>query len=439
MRITLVVSTFLTGALLASSAVEAATQWDANDYTLYSGDFANDGRTGVLYIAKSPSNPSGIARSNPDGSGPNMPLQSWASNYLGIPWSSNQYKVIVADFNGDHCADIFLQSIVPGDNYLLLTSCTGTTKGQVLAISQTIHNNAMGLVWSADQHAIIAGDFNGDGKADLFLQMASPAAVNAIVLADPNGQFTSTAPAQTWPEFFLGFHWSTARAIVYAANFNAGDTRADLLVQARPLFVEIPYDPAFVVPSYLPAMNGIAFSESSTAPIFASSGSVSPATQPWSRFSNGIDWSPLTSTLIVGDYSGDGRADILVQAKTSTQTTYLLTANSSGAPYPASPTTVFSNVPLSKDSAVLIAGNFAGTAAGIYVQAPSASGTNYVIDSVGSTATASAADSSQSYAYVYDALGRVTTVTYSKGFSGYTTSYGYDAAGNRTSRVTVVN
>ena len=157
----------------------ATTEWNAQDYDLYSGDFNGDGKTDILYVAKDPSMPSGIALSN--GTGPNIAWQSWASNFLGINWSGNAYNVIVADFNGDGKADILLQSKTPGNSYLLLTSSTGL----VVGISQTIANGAMGLTWSADQHHIVAGDFNGDHKADLFLQEQMPRVPTLLYLPMP--------------------------------------------------------------------------------------------------------------------------------------------------------------------------------------------------------------------------------------------------------------
>ena len=39
---------------------------------------------------------------------------------------------------------------------------------------------------------------------------------------------------------------------------------------------------------------------------------------------------------------------------------------------------------------------------------------------------------SSQFTYTYDALGRVTSVTYVAGTFTYTTTYSYDAAGNRT-------
>src|SRR4029079_12128134 len=101
-----------------------------------------------------------------DGSGPNISGQSWASNYLGIPWHSGTYKAFVADFNGDGKADILLQRQSPGDHYLLFAN----SAGQINAINQTIAYNLGGQIWSADAHRLVVGDFNGDGKRDVFLQ-----------------------------------------------------------------------------------------------------------------------------------------------------------------------------------------------------------------------------------------------------------------------------
>ena len=366
--------------LSLSCLVHAQGTWDAQDYDLYSGDFDGDGNTDILYVAKSASRSSGIARS--DGTAPDIAWQSWPSNFLGIQWSGNAYNVIVADFNGDGKADIFLQSVAPGNSFLLLTNSVG----QVAGITQTIPESAMGLLWSADQHHIVAGAFTGTAtghpQAGLFLQATGSSGTNAIVLSDPNGMFTSASPSQTWSDGYLGFKWSTQNANVYAGDFN-GDGMADLLIQAKPGFVLIDFDVPITVPTYPPNMNGVVLAQAGT-PIFAATG-----VQAWSRMSNGVDWSPLTNTIVVAE-NGFGPATVILQARSGTESSYELQGSASGGIFSAGATALASNIGLSADSYRLITGDFAGgTNAGVFYQTLTSAGTNYVSDSLGPAMTAS--------------------------------------------------
>ncbi|MES1190002.1 MAG: FG-GAP-like repeat-containing protein [Steroidobacter sp.] len=364
------------GLLSQFSTVYASTSWSAQDYDLYPGDFNGDGKTDILYVAKDPSKLSGIALS--DGTAPNINWQSWTSSFLNVLWSNNQYNVIVADFNGDGKADIFLQSSTPGDNYLLFTDSTGRVAG----ISQVVSNSALGLVWSSDQHKIIAGNFCGGARAGLFLQAVSSSGADAIVCSDTNGTFTS-GPAQTWTDGFLGLDWSTQGANVYAGDFN-GDGKTDLLVQAKPKFVSIGVDDIpIVIPTYPSNMNGVAFSQGGTSPFQLAN------VQTWSRMDKGVDWSPLTNTLVVGNFNSDIAADVIFQAKYSGQTSYLLFGNTSGAAFSTAPMAISANVTLTSDATRLIVGNFGGggSGAGTYAQTLTAGGTNYVSSSVGATIT----------------------------------------------------
>jgi RHS repeat-associated protein len=375
--------------LAVTGVVHATTEWNAQDYDLYSGDFNGDGKSDILYIAKNPNLPSGIATSTGTGNtaAPTTAWQSWDSNYLGINWSANAYNVIVADFNGDGKADIFLQSKTStGQSYLLLTSSAGL----VVAITQPIPNGTLGLTWSADQQHLIAGAFGGLPKAGLFLQATSPQGTNYVVLTDTSGQF-HLAPVQSWTDGFLGFKWSTKNANVFAGDFN-GDGRTDLLIQAKPNFTMINYDVPFPIPTYPPNMNGVVLAQTGST-IFTSAG-----VQTWSRMSNGVDWSPLTNNVIIGT-TGTGPAVVILQAKNSGKTSYELvgsaiasaTASSSSAIFPSSATALSSNVSLSADTYQLIAGNYSGgSGVGLYYQSLTSAGTNYVTDTVAATTTASA-------------------------------------------------
>jgi RHS repeat-associated protein len=356
--------------LMAAAKGYAATDWSAQDYDLYAGDFNGDGKADVLYIAKDPSKASGIALS--DGTGPNIPFQSWPANYLGIPWYGNHYTVIVADFNGDGHADVLLQSNTPGDSYLLQSD----SHGNIIGITQTIANSSAGVVWSADQHHIIAGDFNHDGRADLFLQATSPTGLDAVLLSDPAGTFPpGGSPVQSWTDSAApgGFKWSTQNSLIYAGDFN-GDGYTDLLIQARPVVLLVAYDPPIPVPTYPPNMNGVALAQPSGA-VFQTAG-----VQQWSRFNNGVDWSPLTTHIVTGSFTATscaGCSDVLLQANTAGKASYVLSGNSTGAVFSAG-TALASNVQWSADTNRIIAANFAGAGhnTGVYLQTLTPAGTN---------------------------------------------------------------
>lgn len=349
--------------VLAGGRASAATEWSTQDYDLYPGDFDGDGKTDLLYVAKDMSQASGIARS--DGTGPNIAFQSWPSNYLGIPWHSNVYTVIVEDFNGDGKADVFLQRSTAGDHFLLLTDA----HGKVTGITQTLSNSALGLTWSADQHKIHAGDFSGDGKADLFLQATSSSGTHALVLADGNGLLTA-GPQQSWTDASWGaFKWSTRNSNVFVGDFN-GDGRADLLVQARPNIVMIDYEIPIPVPTYAPNSNGVVLSQEGASPF------QQVGVQQWSRSAHGVDWSSNAAHIVVGDFDNNGRADVLLQSRSSSRSSYLVSGNASGAVF-TSGSALASNVTWAADAYRLIAGDFDGTGgSGVYYQAVASSGAN---------------------------------------------------------------
>jgi RHS repeat-associated protein len=381
--------------LLTWCAVGYGTEFSSADYDLYAGDFNGDGKSDLLYVAKSPDKPSGIALADATGT-PQMGFQSWPSNFLNIPWSNGSYKAVVGDFNGDGCSDILLQAQTPGTSYLLLANCNPANGpvGQIQGISQAIGENTFGIAWSADQHHLVAGDFDGDGKTDLLLQATSSAGTDAIVLADTNGNlFTRSSgncwaggPQQCWTDGYEGIKWSTQSSLIYTGDFN-GDGKTDLLVQAKPTWVMINYDVPFPVPKFAAQAFGIFLAQ-----VPDSNGAIiRTPNQLWSVNDLNGKWSPLNSTVVVGDFNGDGYADVMLQSASGTN--MLMLGSSTGQ---LSAGTAMSGAAASWTSSAYkaIVGKFGGSSVPVlYLQATTAAGTNYITGNVSGasvTATASA-------------------------------------------------
>lgn len=104
-----------------------------------------------------------------------MPAFAGTSSYAG-------HQVIAGDFNGDGWGDLLFQALPNNNGEALIRSMENG------ALGQPIHwaDQSQGTNWNAAAHHLLVGDFNGDGKDDLFLQ-AVPGLMSVAMLSTGKG------------------------------------------------------------------------------------------------------------------------------------------------------------------------------------------------------------------------------------------------------------
>ncbi|MEM7828372.1 MAG: S8 family serine peptidase [Candidatus Aenigmatarchaeota archaeon] len=222
---------------------------------VYRGDFNGDGRADILTV-----NPSGgavLRLSKVDGGGN---WNGWDNKWA--TWPSNYSDVYVGDFNGDGKDDIL--TVDPNGNAVLRQSAGG-------AGTWTGWQNFW-ATWPSSYSRVYVGDFNGDGKDDIFtINPWTGAAVirqSVVSGSDWNGWSNKWAALPSnYTELYVG-------------DFN-GDGRDDLLTR----------DP---LTGYVVIRQSV-----------VSGGN-------WTGWSNKwASWPKTYSRLSVGDFNGDGKDDVL--------------------------------------------------------------------------------------------------------------------------------
>jgi RHS repeat-associated protein len=354
------VASFSAIGISAAGGHAYAANWTSDTHVLAPGDFNNDGRSDLLVIAKDASEPSGIALGDIGTNQPSVFHQSWASNWLGIDWSGGTYIPHVGDFNGDTYDDVFLQRTTGGNHYVLLTD--PTTK-KLTAIHQTISNTHLAVNWSAAERRIVVGDFNNTAEDDLFLQANAPGVDNVVALGSYNGPFQSVSPPTPWANEYLALEWSLTKAIEHAGDFN-NDGNTDWFVHAKPNWALIPFDDLSIpVPVYRPESYGIVLADGT--------GRAATVSDTWNHDYLGFEWSPLHYDAFVGNFDGQCGADILLQAKRAGDSSRIILVNCSGqVPSNATVHVLSAGVSWDQQSYQLQIGDFDGNGrADIYMQA----------------------------------------------------------------------
>jgi len=166
----------------------------------YQGDYNADGRTDFY--------------SDGGDSGTGSPVL-WLSNgdgtfSSGTPAPIGDKWIDVADFDGDGCADVLFGVRIPPPPIVPANidfSCSPATSS--ITVSDSLNNIADGRTGG------VIGDFNGDGKADLFIQ-------NVLNLSSGTGMVPTTFDITTITSMYTTYQ-------IYGGDFN-GDGRTDIAV-----------------------------------------------------------------------------------------------------------------------------------------------------------------------------------------------------------------
>ncbi len=293
--------TFSTSILGPSLGVTNPDAWAALDLArVQVGDFNGDGKTDILRLSGWNTGTTDVYLSQGDG--------TFAASILGpsllvanpdTPWSTlDLNRVRLGDFNGDGKTDILrLSGWNTGTTDVYLSQGDGTFAASVLGPSLGVTNPD---TWAAlDLARVQVGDFNGDGKTDILRLSGWNTGTTDVYLSQGDGTF---APATLGPSLLVAnpdTPWSTLDLNrVRLGDFN-DDGKTDIL--------------------RLSGWN------TGTTDVYLSQGDGTFAASilgPSLGVTNPDTWAALDLARVqLGDFSGDGKTDVLRLSGWNTGTT----------------------------------------------------------------------------------------------------------------------
>ncbi|WP_156176894.1 FG-GAP repeat domain-containing protein, partial [Kiloniella spongiae] len=155
--------------------------------------------------------------------------------------------------------------------------------------------------WDASRRNLFVLDYNGDGLPDILLQGKTDSRDTHLLTSTGNGYIESLV-SNSWG--MTRTHWDASRRNLFVLDYN-GDGLPDILLQGK--------------------------TDSRDTHLLTSTGNgyiESLVSNSWGM--TRTHWDASRRNLFVLDYNGDGLPDILLQGKTDSRDTHLLTNTGNG-------------------------------------------------------------------------------------------------------------